>query len=575
MEKSTSHDFTREYLRRSFRHPRRSPAAEALELLDNHIDFLGTLCKNDSQRAPEMVADANLNPRERFGLIVGGIIGMAIPCFKWMSFLFATGVFGHPGDPASALSDGMVSFSFLLCNLLGFYLPVLFLAAVVIGLRPILGRSPAMSLAGVILILLAISALLMGISLYVPAFPMVEILREGARQFYYWYLPPVALLIGWVSFKPAYYGQFLFSLIAGVLVAIIPWLSIVMGWIEQMPLVIDTFWYLGTGAWLLYLSRNGLEGLPARLWKAAFNVTRTLAALAVLAGWYPAARVLSAYIPALIAQASGRIRNFTIQQDQYVRTYRVYRPVQKSPDPGLVILLHGARVNGHEAELVTRFDRQADRLGWFVAYPDGIGNLWNAYGCCTRTGPDDVKFLSEMISQIKSEYGINSERVYIAGFSLGGMMAYRAACELSEQVVAIAPVAGNMAAADGSVQEVDCRPKRVVSVLAIHGSADQSVPLKGGQGGQTVFAPFDQVAAEWFKIDGCQPPFSRKVDGAVTTTAWTCRDGSRVETRIVNGAGHIWPGSSFVLLPNDPAATLDASRVIADFFADQLPPAEP
>lgn len=518
---------------------------------------------------------ADLNPRERRGLIVAGITGFAIPGFKWMSFLLATGVFGRPGDSASGLPDGLLSFLSLLCSFLGFYLPVIFLAAAIMGLRPILGRSRALSLAGVVLILLTVSTLYLGALFYAAAFPAVEILREGARWFYFWYLPPVAILIGLASFQPAHYGQFLFSLMAAVLMAIIHWLSMAMDLIEQTSLVIDTFWYIGTGAWLMYLSQNSLEGLPVRLWKAAFNVTRILAALAVLAGMLPATGLLSAYIPVLMAQASGRIRDYTYQQGQYVRTYRVYRPAQRSPDPGLVILLHGASVNRLEAELVTRFDRQADRLGWYAAYPDGMDNLWNAYGCCIRTGPDDVKFLSGMIAQIKSEYGINPKRIYIAGFSLGAMMAYRAACELPEQVVAIAPVAGNMAAADGSVEQVNCRPDRAISVLAIHGSADQNVPLGGGQGGQTVFAPFDRVVAEWLKIDGCQTTYSMKIDGVVTTTDWTCREGSRVETRIIAGGGHVWPGSIFALLLNDPAATLDASRAIADFFAAPLPSAGP
>ncbi len=199
---------------------------------------------------------ADINPRERRGLIVAGITGFAIPWFKGMSFLLSTGVFGRPGDPASGLPDGMLSFLSLLCNLLGFYLPVIFLAAAIMGLRPILGRSRALSLAGVVLILLTVSSLYLEVPFHTPAFPAMEVLREGARWFYFWYLPPVAILIGLACFQPAHYGQFLFSLMAAVLMAIIHWLSMAMDLIEQTSMVVDTFWYIGTGAWLMYLSQT-------------------------------------------------------------------------------------------------------------------------------------------------------------------------------------------------------------------------------------------------------------------------------------------------------------------------------
>jgi polyhydroxybutyrate depolymerase len=64
--------------------------------------------------------------------------------------------------------------------------------------------------------------------------------------------------------------------------------------------------------------------------------------------------------------------------------------------------------------------------------------------------------------------------------SKGGMMSYRLGCELSSRIAAIAPVAGNMAAKDGSAQDVGCMPARPVSVLAIHGTLDPYAPYAGG-----------------------------------------------------------------------------------------------
>src|SRR5919198_1032740 len=91
----------------------------------------------------------------------------------------------------------------------------------------------------------------------------------------------------------------------------------------------------------------------------------------------------------------------------------------------VVIDLHGARTNGFLEELATRFDGQADRLGWLVAYPDGFADGWEPYGCCNHAGVNDVAFVSELIGRLESSDSVDPERVYVTGLSRGGMMAYR------------------------------------------------------------------------------------------------------------------------------------------------------
>jgi poly(3-hydroxybutyrate) depolymerase len=59
------------------------------------------------------------------------------------------------------------------------------------------------------------------------------------------------------------------------------------------------------------------------------------------------------------------------------------------------------------------------------------------------------------------------------------MMAYRLGCEPADRLVAIAPVAGNIADEHGSV-EIGRRPARPVALLVVHGLADRSVPIEEG-----------------------------------------------------------------------------------------------
>ena len=283
-------------------------------------------------------------------------------------------------------------------------------------------------------------------------------------------------------------------------------------------------------------------------------------------------------VPTLLAQLEGKISIQTLQQGQVTRSYRVYRPTGILPHPGLVIMLSG-ETSGFVQEIATNFDAQADRLGWLVVYPEILSEGWEAYGCCSHQGASDVAFLSTVIDQLEATAHVDPTRVYISGISRGGMMAYRLGCELSTRIAAIAPVAGNMADQNGQVQGVACHPQHPVSVLAIHGTADPEVPLKGGrslvQQESIAYAPFNDVIAKWRELDHCGSARSVTRSGSPVTT-WTCQGGSVVSTLVIPGGVHTWPGTFLGALVGvlssgpqsyGPEVSVNASQVIADFFA--------
>ncbi len=287
--------------------------------------------------------------------------------------------------------------------------------------------------------------------------------------------------------------------------------------------------------------RLALALLAAGLWLV-------LAALAILAG------------PPLVAQWTGSTRIETLQQGSLQRQYRVYRPAVPAPHPALVIDLHGSRTNGFLEELATRFDAQVERLGWIAVYPDAMEDGWEAYGYAHRPGIDDVGFISLLIDRLEESDAVDPDRIYVTGLSRGGMMAYGLACELSGRIAAIAAVAGTMADASGRADGVPCHPDRPVSVLAIHGSADDQVPI----GGSSRFAPLAEVLRRWREVDACEPAATVTEFGAVTTSRWSCRAGSEVRSVVITGGGHTWPGIPLTSPPWNPS--LDATAVVADFF---------
>jgi polyhydroxybutyrate depolymerase len=265
-------------------------------------------------------------------------------------------------------------------------------------------------------------------------------------------------------------------------------------------------------------------------------------------------------------QLDGRTQLGSMQVGTVSRHYRVYRPAAVIPRPGLVIVLHSAGGSALQAEAMTGFDREADRLGWIVAYPDGVLDGWDAFACCRHAGVDDVAFISGLIGSLEAADGVGPGRVFVTGLSRGGMMSYRLACELSTRVAAIAAVSGNMATPGGSAEGVPCRPQNPVSVLAIHGTADPRVPINGGRT-DLFYAPLSAVVGVWRSLEGCAGQPAVGDSGPSTTTTWSCARGSQVTTRVVDGGTHAWPGAPWPFADPPPDASFNASAVIADFFA--------
>lgn len=235
------------------------------------------------------------------------------------------------------------------------------------------------------------------------------------------------------------------------------------------------------------------------------------------------------------------------------RSYLVHVPKgldPKAPAP-LVVVYHGAAMTGRVMRAYTGLDAYADEHRFVVAYPDGTGLIqtWNAGGLPAMAAGkvDDVAFTRDMLDDLKAVAAIDPKRVYAAGFSNGGMMAYRLAHELSDRFAAICAVGGTMTFDDPA-------PKRPVSVVHFHGTEDLLVRYTGN-GGDGKSGPLlksvDATARAWAKANGC-PPDPAGADEPDVDPADGCRvkrrtygpgtDGAEVVVYTVEGGGHTWPG---------------------------------
>jgi polyhydroxybutyrate depolymerase len=244
-----------------------------------------------------------------------------------------------------------------------------------------------------------------------------------------------------------------------------------------------------------------------------------------------------------------------------------YKPGTPTP---LVILLHGFGAAGVLQELVYRLKPVAEERGFLYLAPDGTENseskrFWNATDACCDfegSGVDDVAYLRGLIDEAKKRFTVDPKRVFVTGHSNGGFMSFRMACDQADVVAAIASLAGST-----WKDPSKCSPSEPVSVLAIHGTADEDV-LYEGEATTPEYAGYPgakATIAEWAERAGCDPTpdttappidISEKIAGAETsiTRYKDCQPGGAAELWTMEGEGHI------------PATGEDFGASIIDFF---------
>lgn len=302
----------------------------------------------------------------------------------------------------------------------------------------------------------------------------------------------------------------------------------------------------------------------------AFRILASCA-LAVGACGGPAqvARSGTASIPVAPPTAAAALEMRKIVSDGHDRTYWIFAPasLDRSKPAPLVLWLHGT------GETVPGMDWSSSGLGplaqqrgFIVVFPQAYGyaRQWNAGVCCgdaSVEGVDDVAFVARIIDAVASEHPIDPDRVYVGGFSMGGTMSNRLACDLADRFAAIATLPGTFYA-------TSCRPSRPVSVIALHGTADTKMPFYGGKGPTSpnpdqVQPAVESVIEGWRARFACATP-TVEHSPSVTKTSATCRGGADVVLYKVDGGDHYSPLGS---VTGGTRATIDVPLVLDFFFA--------
>jgi polyhydroxybutyrate depolymerase len=276
---------------------------------------------------------------------------------------------------------------------------------------------------------------------------------------------------------------------------------------------------------------------------------------------------------ALPAGDSIRILN----HDGLERSYILHVPpgLDRTQPTAVVVVFHGGGGNAENAVRLTNFNTQADQAGFLVVYPNGTGRMgdrlltWNGGTCCgyaQEQNVDDVGFVRAIIADLQSITTIDSKRIYTTGLSNGGIMSYRLACEASDLIAAIGPVAGTQ-------NITHCEPEEPVSVIHFHGTNDNHLPYDGGVGSESRigvnYASVNDSIQFWVDYDQCLSTPIVEEFSDIRHLAYTgCASGSAVELYTIVGGGHAWPGSDGPAWRggDQPTMTISATQIIWEFF---------
>jgi polyhydroxybutyrate depolymerase len=243
----------------------------------------------------------------------------------------------------------------------------------------------------------------------------------------------------------------------------------------------------------------------------------------------------------------------------------------------LVFALHPLLLNGSQMRVLSGFEKRISRERPFVVvYPSGIGNSWNAGECCgdgKTKQIDDVGFVRRVLEDLTEEFCIDETRVYATGFSNGGFLAHRLACEMSDSFTAIAAVAGTL-----GIPGASCNPSRAVPVLQIHGTEDALVPIAGGAPKVPFGSSFGTFQAPrasvdvWREKNRCGEERETFAAGVTRCVASQCAEGTAVEYCEITGGGHQWPGTEPLPAMGRQTKDLHATdKVLSFLFSHALP----
>jgi len=305
-------------------------------------------------------------------------------------------------------------------------------------------------------------------------------------------------------------------------------------------------------------------------------------------------------------------------QAREVRSVHLYVPdtVSSSVPAPVLFLQHGGGGDWESIRNMAHIEPYARKYGMIVAYARGLQSIilnfrtFNSGECCGRAKAkdiDELAYFDAVMASLEQNTCIDRSRVYVSGFSNGGMNSWRIMCGRSERVAAVAPVSGPLGngfvRACGTSDTHRCaldpyqgecfdtsyndgttvcaspftsptqlhyrcdNISRAVPVMLFWGEKDQSVPFRGGLGinsvEEFVNPPVSMTVKFMADLYGCARPPKLTFENKTATdnaTCYTYTECARAPSTndlfsycVAEENAHAWPGG----LPYDAVCNPD------------------
>jgi poly(hydroxyalkanoate) depolymerase family esterase len=299
---------------------------------------------------------------------------------------------------------------------------------------------------------------------------------------------------------------------------------------------------------------------------------------------------------------TGRFLSKSYANQAGSRRYKVYIPSTYVGQPmPLMVMLHGCTQNPDDFSAGTQMNTVAEEKQCFVVYPAqeqsaNASKCWNWFKALDQQrGQGEPSIIAGITNAVIAEYGLDRDKVYVAGMSAGGAMAvimgttypdlykavgvhsglpYAAANDLPSAMSAMRGVAANRARFNGgsSLQRQSQPALAAIPIIVFHGDSDTTVSSANG----------DQLIDDFVRNFAAQRDAGAEMqvlveDGGTPGRRTYTRTSHHVDDQpalaehwVIHGAGHAWAGGSASGSYTD-ASGPDASREMLRFFYTQSP----
>jgi polyhydroxybutyrate depolymerase len=233
-------------------------------------------------------------------------------------------------------------------------------------------------------------------------------------------------------------------------------------------------------------------------------------------------------------QRQSYTATYSMQVGTMTRSYEVIAPVNALPnkDP-IIVVLSGVAVQISDEVQRDLFVPFADADMAELVYPVGFGESWNAGGCCGKAASeniDDVAFMKALVARVDPGH---RRPIYVVGYSNGGRLAYRIACDSpglfdGTAIVKAMPMPG-------------CVVTSPLRILQIDALDDTAVPYQPGDPGKE--SPPATVEVGLLRAtDQCSQRSVVSKYRVMTLTTWdACTPGTGVGFAVYDTGGHNFP----------------------------------